>query len=109
MDSTALPVRRTLTYPPPTTGAGRARANVQVPDEPIGGIELTRVRLFRFLLTNRHVQTVVRVLSVSLFAYVLFDGFFGPQDNQASFSYTAIWQVWWNPVMTISLLLVGRA
>jgi polyferredoxin len=39
----------------------------------------------------------------------LFDGFFGTQDNKTSYAYAAFWQVWWNPVMTISLLLVGRA
>jgi polyferredoxin len=75
----------------------------------IGGLNLTAVPLLRFLLTNRWVQPVVQVLSISFFAYLLFDGFFGVQDNKASFAYAAFWTVWWNPVMTISLLLVGRA
>ena len=75
----------------------------------VGGLNLTAIPLLRFLLTNRRVQPVVQILSVSFFAYLLFDGFFGVQDNKASYAYAAFWQVWWNPVMTISLLLVGRA
>ena len=75
----------------------------------IGGLSLTAIPLLRFLLTNRRVQPVVQILSVSFFAYLIFDGFFGVQDNKVSYAYAAFWQVWWNPVMTISLLLVGRA
>ena len=52
----------------------------------IGGLNLTAVSLLRFLRTNRRVQPVIQVLSVSFFAYLIFDGFFGVQDNKVSYA-----------------------
>jgi hypothetical protein len=61
-----IPVIRPHT-PAPTVGMPTGRPGA----ERIGGLSLTAIPLFRLLLTNRRVQPVVHILSVSFFAYLL--------------------------------------
>ncbi len=71
-------------------------------------VTLTRSRPIRFLLTNRYVQPVVHVITVTIFAWALYTALFGPQNPETNFGSVAFFGLWWSTVMLVSLVLIGR-
>ncbi|WP_137290961.1 4Fe-4S binding protein [Natronorubrum halophilum] len=73
-----------------------------------GGITITRNRFVRFLFTNKYVQPTVNLLTVGLFFYAIYRSAVGPADSSTNFGAVAFFDLWWSPVMIISLLFLGR-
>jgi polyferredoxin len=73
-----------------------------------GSITLTRNRVVRFLLSNKYVQSIVHLITVSLFIYAIYRAFVGPSNADINFGSVAFFGLWWSPIMIISLLLFGR-
>ncbi|HEY3365969.1 MAG TPA: 4Fe-4S binding protein [Symbiobacteriaceae bacterium] len=72
------------------------------------GIDLYRSGMMRFLFTNKYVQPVIQILSVALFFLAIYKTFAGPQDVNRNAGSIAFFNLWWSPVMVISLVLFGR-
>lgn len=76
--------------------------------EPSDGITITRNRVVRFLFTNEYVQPAVNLLTAALFVYAIYRAAVGPTDSSANFGAVAFFDLWWSPVMILSLLFLGR-
>ncbi|WP_247003645.1 4Fe-4S binding protein [Halosolutus gelatinilyticus] len=72
------------------------------------GVTITRNRFVRFLFTNEYVQPAVNLLTVGLFFYAIYRAAVGPADASANFGAVAFFDLWWSPVMILSLLVFGR-
>ena len=91
------------------SGRGRSLPTVSGAESPGGrGLDLNRYRLTRFLLTHRAVRPTVQGAMVALFLLALYHAFAGPSDPGSNFAAVAFFDLWWAPVMLLSLLLVGR-
>lgn len=73
-----------------------------------GGITITQNRIIRFLFTNKNVQHVVNLITVTIFFYAIYRAAVGPTDSGANFGNVAFFSLWWTPIMLLSLVFLGR-
>ncbi|WP_255681717.1 4Fe-4S binding protein [Natrinema sp. SYSU A 869] len=72
------------------------------------GITITGNRFVRFLFTNEYVQPAVNLVTVGLFVYAIYRAAVGPTESSVNFGTVAFFDLWWSPVMILSLLVFGR-
>ncbi len=71
--------------------------------------DLLAVPLMGRVLLSRYMPLVFQVFGLMLFAWVIYDGFFGAQILEENFSTLGVWVLFFWPVILLSLVFMGRA
>lgn len=71
-------------------------------------IELTRIPLFKRLVTSRWVPWVFMALTLPIFVLAILTGLFGTPAGSRNFGIIFVWIVWWALVILIMVPFAGR-
>lgn len=91
-----------------TKGLLRQMLKIVLDREPDARIDLFKAFPFiKRLFAERHLHATIRTIGDIVFVFVIFSGFFGPQDSHANIAIFLSWGLWW-PSMILSWFFVGR-